>query len=400
MGQTGLFNKITNQRLAITAVALAVLLLTALISSVVSADALTTRSITPSSGSTSATGVQYTVKFTPAASAGAFVIDFCNSASGPLLGQSCTLPDGMDVSGATTDTAGVTLSALPVVDANTLVASKTMTATEQEITFSGIANPSNAGVVYARIVTYASLADAEQYESDDPSNEGAVTVIDNGSVAMYFNNTIGVSGTVLETMTFCVAGGETAITANCGGGSALPAPVVTLGEETAQDSGVFALVPGTISEGVLQTQINTNAAGGVIVRLRSSAECGGLKRAGTNECEIAGTLNADLSDSDDSARFGVKTATATNAVGASNPVGTLQPAAGSFYNNLTYAFNYDESNPTQNGVTSTFGDPFLDTNSQPATGKNMQLTFGATVGTNTPAGLYSTDLSMIAVGKF
>lgn len=398
MGQTGLFNKITNQRLAITAVALAVLLLTALISSVVSADALTTRSITPSSGSTSATGVQYTVKFTPAASAGAFVIDFCNSASGPLLGQSCAIPDGMDVSGATTDTAGVTLSTLPVVDANTLVASKTMTATEQEITFSGIANPSTAGVTYARIVTFDTLADAEGYTSTNPEVVGEV--IDNGSVAMYFNNTIGVSGTVLETMTFCVAGGETAITANCGDGDALPAPIVTLGEETATGSGVYALVPGTISEGVLQTQINTNAAGGVIVRLRSSAECGGLKRAGTNECEIAGTLNADLSDSDDSARFGVKTATATNAVGASNPVGTLQPAAGSFYNNLTYAFNYDESNPTESGVTSTFGDPFLDTNSLPATGKNMQLTFGATVGTNTPAGLYSTDLSMIAVGKF
>lgn len=401
MGQTGLLKTITHQKAAIAAAALAMVLVAAFLSSIVSAQALSTRSITPSTASTSAPAesVQYTVKFTPETAAGAFVIDFCDSASGPLLGQSCDAPTGMDVSNAATATGGVTLSTEAIVDANTLAATKTMAAdVEQEITFTGITNPSDAGVTYARIVTYANGTDAEGYVSTNPSAVGAV--VDSGSVAMYFNDTINVYGTVLETMTFCVSGAI--INANCAGAST---PTIRLGEETATGSGVFALTESAVSEGTLHTQINTNAASGVVIRLKSSAECGGLKRAGSDQCDIEAALDGDVTAG--SARFGVKTATATNAPGATNAIGAFQPYIGdpespspAYYLTNRFSFNYVSANPTTQGVTSTFGDPFLDTNGAPATGKNMALTFGASVSSNTPAGLYSTDLSMIAVGKF
>ncbi len=398
MRQVGLLNKITSRQFIIAVVA-AMLVITSFISSMVSAEALSTRSITPTSLAVNATGVDYVIRFTPETTlaSGAVVIDFCNSASGPLLGQSCTEPTAINVGTATVT--GGTKSAHAVVDTNTMVVSKAMTAdVEQEITLTGVTNPSATGVAYARIVTYASLAHAEGYQSDDPDNGGAV--VDSGSVALYFNNSIHISGTVLETMTFCVSGA--AIEANCSGASA-PAAIV-LGEEVS--TGVYALVPGTISTGTLHTQINTNAANGVVIRLKSSAACGGLVRAGSDVCDIAPALDDDVVDNDNSARFGVMTADSTNATGAANPSGVFLPYSADpenpapFYLTTRYSFNYDDLNPTTVGVTSAFGDPFLYTANAPATGKNMELTFGATASTNTPAGTYSTDLSLIAVGKF
>ena len=76
--------------------------------------------------------------------------------------------------------------------------------------------------------------------------------------------------------------------------------------------------------------------------------------------------------------------------------GTLVPSAG--YSNATYALNWLIGDAT--GVTSTYGDPFLNTASKPANNQNMTLTFGASVTNDTPAGLYSADLSLIATGKF
>lgn len=52
------------------------------------------------------------------------------------------------------------------------------------------------------------------------------------------------------------------------------------------------------------------------------------------------------------------------------------------------------------GVTSPFGDRFLETAEAPANNKNMALTFGVAASNNTPAGNYSADLSLIAVGTF
>lgn len=401
MGHRGLLKQITNRQAFLGFLSVSVLLLATFASTIASADALTSMSITPSTASINAEAgsVQYEVKFTPKVTAGAFVIDFCTNT--PLLGQTCDAPAGMDVSGATTATSGfAVLDTAAAMDDNTIVATKSMTAdTPETVTFAALKNPTGAGAVYARVVTYAASAGAEGYVSNNPS--AAAAPVDNGSVAMYFNTDVNVTGTVLETMTFCVSG--SVINANCAGAST---PVIRLGQETSEGSGIFALTPGEVSEGTLHTQINTNAANGVVVRLKSSAACGGLKRAGSDVCDIAAALASDVVGTDNTAKFGVKTAAATTAPGASNPIGTFQPYVADpenpapYYLTSRFSFNYDSANPTTNGVTSTFGDPFLDTAGAPATGQNMALTFGASVSTNTPAGTYSTDLSMIAVGKF
>jgi hypothetical protein len=44
--------------------------------------------------------------------------------------------------------------------------------------------------------------------------------------------------------------------------------------------------------------------------------------------------------------------------------------------------------------------PFLETAGGPANNKNMMLTFGVGTSNSTPAGTYSTNLNLIAVGTF
>lgn len=397
MGRTGLLKQITNNRQAVFGLfAIAVMVLMTFYSAIAAAAPITVMSITPSTASVDATAgsVSYRVQFTPDQNAAAFVIDFCTET--PLIGQTCTGPSNMDVSGATSADTTVE-DAATAMDTNTIVATEAMTAdVAQDITFAAITNPDTAGVVYARIVTFGSTAAAGGYTSANPSAVGAV--VDNGSVSMYFNEDVTVQGTVLETMTFCVSGAD--IAPNCSGAST---PVISLGED--QGGGILALVPGTVSTGALHVQMNTNASAGAVVRLKSSASCGGLMRLGTTECNIAAAGNTNVVDNDNSAKFGVKLATVTTAVGASNPIGTLIPydADGdgpgtAFYDTTNYKLNWNDDDSV--GITSVFGDPLLSTDDAPATNQNMALTFAASVGTNTPAGTYSTDLNLIAVGKF
>ena len=381
MGHTGLLKQITNQQIAIMAAGLTMLLLASLAATIVLAVPLGTRSITPSSAAVSATDVDYTVEFTPATNAGAIVIDFCSNT--PLIGQSCAAPGGMNVSTTATDSTNSTIIAAASLTANTPFTA----------TYSDIVNPAAVGAIYARIFTYDTLNNAANNYSD--TNQGA-GVADYGSVAMYFNNFVQVSGTVLETLSFCVSSAD--ITANCA--NATQPTGLRLGEETAPGSNIFALQSSDVSTGDLFTQINTNAAGGAVVRLRSSATCGGLKRSTVSTCDIAAAQQTDIAAGE--AKFGLILATPSWAsdLTEGQTVGTLRPydgGTGAYYGS-TYAFNFDNTNVE--GVTSPFGDPFLDTNSAPATGRNMKVTFGASISNNTPAGTYSTDINMIAVGKF
>lgn len=347
---------------------------------------VTGRSIEMSSPSPLMPNTHYTVKFTPAVDAEAFAVYFCKNS--PLIGQDCTAPTGMVVTGAASTTSGFTN--VTGTGSRVVVGGEITANSEVSVEITGITNPSEVGQFYARIVTYDTVVNAAA-GSATALGTGA---LDRGSVALAITHTVGVSGTVLETMLFCVSG--MAIEADCKE-STVTDPVLVLGEES---GGVTALVPGVVSEGNLYTQITTNAAGGAIVWLKSTAvQCGGLLLAGapTGTCHIEPAGNADITGATVDARFGVKTSDATNAVGATSTTGAFQPASGSIYSNSQFALNYvDETE----GVTSTFGDKFLDTNSLPVNNKNMMLTFGVKVTNDTPAGTYSTDLSLIATGKF
>ena len=353
---------------------------------ITSADQATNRSVQLSSASASATNVTYIVNFTTSTKAAgqAFTVDFCGNS--PLLGQTCTEPTGFSAAAAASTTTGftdVTGSTNHVVVGGTIA-----TATDVSVELTGINNPSTTDPLYARIVTY----DTKEHATAAAPDDYETGAIDNGGIAIAITPTIGVSGVVLESLMFCVSGDP--IDADCA--TTGKAPVVTLGEQMGD---VVALTNGVVSEGTVHTQISTNAVSGAVIRLKSSAQnCGGLLRAGApNACDIKPAIGTTgISASANEAKFGVKTATATDTGTSAN--GDYAPVSGSLYDNSRFAMNYVDGNAT--GVTSPFGDQFLDTAGAPANNKNMTLTFGATVANNTPAGTYAADLSLIAVGKF
>ena len=384
MGMNSLKLTLLDRRFGFAVIAVALLLAT-IVPAIVSASQLSERSIELSNSSISTTNVTYTVNYTSVDAAGAFIVDFCKNT--PVVGQECTTPAGFDV-GTPALVAGSTFTAIAALDSNTIRVTGPIGAEEEiSVGISGIRNPSEAGPIYARIVTYDNPTNANAYVSNVPLGTGSV---DDGGAAISITNTIGVAGAVLESMTFCVSGAL--IEKDCAIDPETP-PTIKLGEETGD---VVALSVDDVSSGDIYTQISTNAVNGAVVNLRSSAiGCGGLLRTGATTCDIVPTLNTDISAGQ--AKFGVKTSLATDSAD-SDATGQYLPATGTFYNNSTYALNYVEGDET--GITSTFGDVFLDTRGAPANNKNMRLTFGASISNNTPAGLYSVDLGLIATGKY
>lgn len=388
--------RLPNRRMGYMAAAFT-LLFAFVVSPLAAADQVTLRSIELSSSSANATGVTYKVKFTSVGAAGATVLDFCENT--PLYGEDCDTPAGFALTGATVPTTGFTDE--NVVDANTIRVTGTVAATTAiEFDITGVHNPTSAGPLYARIVTFDTASNANDYVSNpvEPAvNDG---VVDTGGVALSITPTIGVSGAVLESLVFCVSGQT--IAAGCiGSGAAAPnltSPTVKLGQAVGDTS---VLDSADTYEGTIYTQISTNAAGGAVVSLKSNTlGCGGLSRAGAASfaagCGIAPALAGGITDGE--AKFGVKTGTAA---GQTPSTGTIRPfdsGTGAYYDNSTFKLNW--VNGDASGVTSTYGDPFLDTNGGPANNMGMPITFGASAANNTPAGRYSADLSLIATGKF
>lgn len=376
--------RLFNSRAGFMVAAMAVLL-GSFMPALVSAAQVTERSIELSSSSANASSVVYKVNFTPAQTAGAVVVDFCQNS--PVIGESCTPPVGFDASTATVS-GGPTLGTLTTASDEKVMVTGTFTEdVATSITLTGVKNPTNAGTIYARIITYTNGTGAAAYTSTTPGAH-----LDDGGVALSITPTIGVSGAVLESMLFCVSGQT--IGADCvGTGAAAPAlapPTLKLGQDV---GGVISLNSADVYTGSINTQISTNATTGAVVSLRSSAVgCGGLiNSSNTSGCFITPALQTGITAGQ--AKFGVKTA-----ADSTDASGTIRAVPSSGYNATTFALNWVSGDAT--GVTSTYGDPILDTNSLPANNKNMALTFGASVTNQTPAGNYSADLSLIATGKF
>ncbi len=374
-------------------VAIAALLLALVVPALALAAEVTTRSIELSSASKGATGVSYKVTFTPTSAAGAVVVDFCTES--PSIGAACTAPVGLDVSGATIAESGYTPNTAGAADdTNTVVVGATLTGgTPATFTLgglTGVTNPTDAGTIFARIVTYDTVANAGDYVSTE-ANSADANRVDSGSVAISIKDSIAVSGAVHESLTFCVSG--TTIAANCVGAAT---PVLELGTGV---GALKALSAGEVSTGDLFTQISTNAVSGAVVNLKSDAlACGGLVNSSKPDgCYITPASDPLLDFTAGNARFGVKVLTDTDPSGVT-PSGAFQVAAGAQYNGTAYFLNYVDGDAT--GITSVFGDPILDTASAPVSNKNKKLTFGASVSNTTPAGKYSANLSLIATGKF
>lgn len=389
-----------------------------------SAELLSQRSITMSTSAAGAEDVQYSIKFTTSKSiaiGGGVAVEFC--ANSAVVGDTCTRPAGMETSsgslvdvvsdGASMTNDGTLDNDGPQGEEGSLLwtaAEAHSGGDELEIVVGGIANPSDIGVFYARVMTFENATQLSDYDGEEADEFGDYG--DEGSIALAATGGIGVTGYVLESMIFCVSGQEPSV--NCGSGEVdctppevdegcVTSPSMVLGRETYEDSGIFALVSSELSTGSVFAQLSSNASGNTVVNLKSDATgCGGLYRNGDrDECHITPQNTPASTFSAGTAKFGLR-------VGASSPaplangtpgssLGTFQVASGSGYDSSNYFIDYVDGDAT--GVTSTYGSPLLETDG-PVDNRNIQITFGASVTNNTPAGTYGATLSMIAVGTF
>ena len=392
----------------------------AVIPAFASAALLSTRSITMSSSAKDATGVSYAVAFTGTASIsatasaeGGVIIDFCSDTG--VLGDTCTAPTGLDLTGATVN--GVKYAGSPAGSNGTVNAASgnhieweagsAYTGGQTfEMTINGIDNPTVVGVFYARVTTYTDATNLADYNSATDVGDYA----DAGSIALAATSGIGVTGYVLESMIFCVSGA--APSTDCGDdeldcvapgvdAGCVTDPSMTLGED--DGFGNIALTSGTLSTSTIYAQLSSNASGNTVVNLKSNAtSCGGLYRNGnTANCNIAPQYTAATGFSAGAAMFGITVGTAASAplVDGSAGSGAGTFAATNGYNGTDYFIDYDEDNNNSEGVTSTYGSALL-SGTGSVDNMNIPVTFGASISNNTPAGTYGATLNMIAVGTF
>lgn len=383
--------------------------LPAFIPSFASAAEITTRSIEMSSSAISATDVTYAVTFTPVTTAGGFVIDFCDNT--PLIGESCTAPGGLTTASITASGSG-TPSVTSLTSNSGAIVTDTLTASDAvTVDLNDITNPNyqtTGGAddgFYARIVTYPAGSSAGEIgglsTSTTTNSTPGGTAVDSGGIALSTSSSFTVSGAVLESMTFCVAGTNTDVTGddNCTDGSVTSvSPNLSLGTD---DGGTYVLSnnEGSPSTGTVYTQLSTNAVGGAVVNLKSSAtSCGGLVNVEDSSDCIPPLTSAGFTTG--SAGFGAETGLASAVVttGDSSATGVIDPATNYNYN-TSYYMNYD-SGDTAAGVTGEYGAPILNSNSAPVNDMNMPLVFAAASNSNTPAGEYAATLNLIATGTF
>jgi len=386
---------------------------------------ITSRSIQMSTSAKSATGVSYNVTFTPNETGSQnMAIEFCNNT--PLIGSACTAPTGMDLSAATVTT-GTILGSGADVGANFVDFSATL-ASPTTITLGNVTNPDGTGLsngtFYARIMVFDNATDAGAV--DGSGSESTGTMLDDGGVALAVTDTIGVNAAVLESMTFCVFGDPNNNTSSANGtaddsgylatlttatnGPAAncddsahgsKSPSVQLGEV---NSNVSALSTSTPSYAADWAQLSTNASSGAIVYLKTSNNCVGLFRAGesTNtDCQIpaaGGSLAAGTGG------FGLSFGSAVSATGATGSIGINPAYGGGSYDMLNSGTTTGGTDPNGDGLTEdttgTYGGYVFGSEGAPVANKDIPFALGASVGNDTPAGTYSANLSLVAVGKF
>ncbi len=350
---------------------------------VASAATVTGRSIALSSSVKAATS-SYEVKFTvpsTSGSTGAFEIDFCDT---PTIGTSCTTTGG--AAGLTTAAVADAVDTATSPAANSVkvvLATPVAAGASVDTTLTGIVNPTNSGVAYARIATYTDGSTHYYYTSPTSLDSGG-THLDDGSVALNYTDGFSVGGSVAETMTFCASGA--AISDDC---VTTTSPKVSLGT-----NGVLTTTPST---GIVYTKIDTNAVGGAVVSLKSDATgCGGLLRDGTGtpaqRCGISPVTTQGSVTAISGAEFGML----VGGLGGSSSTSTALESTS--YDGTHYYMNYQAGDAS--GVTGPYGDKIFNTSGGPVDQGTANLTFGAAISNLTPAGNYSANFNLIATGTF
>jgi hypothetical protein len=377
---------------------------------------------TITSGVGSGTKVAYKVSFTPSANANVqgIVIDFCSNTA--LAGDTCTAPLGFNVNRATTvvqsgQSAGCGTGAFSTstTDANNaagtrIILTRTATAVTSGVctidigdglsTGNGFTNPNSNATFYARIYTYAATGTSGTAGTALGHNTNTPTgYVDFGAVALSTSSVVNVTARIQENLTFCAS--LAAPTANCGGTTA---PAVILGHGT----NAKIIDSSAVDAASAYTQISTNAYAGAIIRMHNANTCGGLSADGGTTCGVpahntgsgsaATAMTAGTSTS-----FGLSVLPGAAISGGS---GSTTPDA-NYYSasHVTFAasnpdlyFGMDTTTSGSNTIT-TYGDSIMSC-AGPVSNVNTQLVFAATANNTTPAGLYSSNMSLIATGTF
>jgi len=353
---------------------------------------ITARSIQLSTAVPSATGVSYTLTFTPVTSesTGAIIVDFCGDT--PLIGATCafsssTVPNVASVT-ASTGTVSTLGTGTPVHTIQ--LTGLTLTAgTPFTVTFGGIVNPTSATSFYARILTYSSSSTTTGSGAYVPaSTSGGTTTtgddVDYGGDALSTATTISISAAVMEQLTFCVSG-ATLLNSTC---SSATAPSITLGNGTPQ-----VLSTSSVSTGDAYTQVSTNAISGVNVNLLALNSCSGLSDNNGTTCGIPGVGSFAAAPGSDTAFFGLNVSDSTN--NTTNGSGTVTPSA----NYGPTSGDYGMGSVSGNNVNAA-GGATIASSTAPCAFTNNTLEFAAQASNTTPAGIYTANESLIATGTF
>lgn len=403
-----------------------------------SADQFANRSIqlsdaSPSGGSVtsgpgSGAGVTYRVSFTPANNAGSMVIDFCDN--DPIIGDTCdtaTSLGAMNASAATlsnvSGTAGgtgwtITATATQIKIKDDTSAHDIVGSTPQVFDLTGITNPAVTGTFYARMYTFSGNSWGTYASAASPGS-----FVDYGGAALSINALITITARVQESLTFCLSKADPSANwntthfcddPNVVGNSGANLPALTLGH--AVGGGTPVLDTQTVDTATMYSQLSTNATHGAIISLRNSnVNCGGLSADNGTTCAIPAAGATPTAFTAGVAKFGLYVA---NGVidDATNPTspGTGSITASTHYNDGTathYGMDITTATAangaaggsvpaTYNGsVIGTFGSVLAYTNA-PCYKISNAYTFAATPSLTTPAGIYKSNMSMIATGTF
>jgi hypothetical protein len=354
-----------------------------------SAALITSRSIEMSNSTPAATGVTYTLTFTPITAettTGAIIVDFCSDT--PIIGATCAFtPTSVPTVSSATSSAG-TIS-YPGSNGHTIeVTGLTWTTSPFTITFTNVTNPSTTASFYARVLTYSTTANANGYVPATTTG-GATTTgtyVDSGGVALSTAQVINITAKVMEQLTFCVSGTTistcaSTTTPNVALGHGTPVVLDSLGVYTAD----------------AYTQTSTNAGTGVTVRMKdtSSTTCGGLSSNGGTSCGIpaSNTTGPDTAQTmtAGTAAFGMCV------LAASANTTAVAPYNGASCNTSGTTYGMDDYSATD--VRTTYGSSII-TSSGPLNAENDTLDFAATASLTTPAGAYAATEDLICTGVF
>ncbi len=351
--------------------------------------------------------VTYRVSFTipTTGNVGGLVIDFCNSATGPITGQACTAPTGFNLnigSLAIANQSGITDWSIDSGESSSslLVLNRTAASVTgpQAIVFDlgtaaasdGITNPTTTGTFYARILTFATDTAADNYTSTVPG-----TYVDDGGIALATANELTITARVQEQLQFCVGTTDAANNNDC---TDISGTSVSLG---VVDSSTLA----TTGDAAGLAMIRTNAFNGATIRYKAEQETssGQLKVAGatcagtlTDQCfNSTGTTQNTITAGTEEFGMTLTNIDTTNGLTTNLQCDTQYDGDGTCNGAGTYTdYAWDDSGAFDTIASSTGSSVKV------MDDEMVNMKFAATASATTPTGLYAVTANFVATATF